>query len=334
MIADDVHADEDHREPAEEPVEVERPRGAHAAGAEPGREQQAPHDARGEQRPRDDPAGAGRVPPELAGHRTASSVAPSVSAAQVDVVSSRRGRRRARRRRAVDQVEAATGVEERGLGQHLGLPALRRDRRRGEHRRARARARRGIDEVMLLDAVVAHPAPPQPRARRDRTVHAGGAGRNGTSCVPRALDRDPPRLTVRRRRRGRGDRRRRSRTRPSAPSVISSSATRSAASPLPIPPGSKPTPTGMRTVPAARRPRCGRAPVTQRGGEPARPAAEPVEALDVAGAQHRAEQRRVEPAARDRVTFERALHEQPGLGRHARSAARRPGSAGSPHWSG
>ena len=61
---DEVQTGEDDGRAAEEAMEVEDPGGRRLAAEQLGREQDSPHDAQGEQRPRDQPAGSSDVPPD------------------------------------------------------------------------------------------------------------------------------------------------------------------------------------------------------------------------------------------------------------------------------
>ena len=138
--------------------------------------------------------------------------------------------------------------EERGLGEDLGPPALRRDDgHAGDAVRGRSPGTR-IDEVMARSPVGTDPCPLGSPARRDRAgleqeisdlALPGRVGRRSRrprrppSGVSPAARRSPPTLT----------------SAPRAPLERSSATTRSAANPFPIPPGSKVVFEPSRTVP-------------------------------------------------------------------------------------
>ena len=140
-------------------------------------------------------------------------------------------------------------VEERDLGQHLGAPTFRRHDGRGEHRRRRAGARERFDQVVVFGAVRARPAAPSSRARGHRAVGEDDGGKRRPASG--VFDLDAPRGAVGRLADARGRSPPTFTHTPSAPSSTSSAATRSAASPLPMPPGSNATSNGRRTVPSS-----------------------------------------------------------------------------------
>ena len=205
-----MHADEDHGQTAEEAVQVEHPVRPDAAGGRLGRDGQAPQDARGEQRPADDPAGAGRVPPDLLGHLVASCgrALPGEAGANPSVVSSRPSPCTASASaRRVEQVEAA--VPSRGACTPWPAPRRARPGRRSP-RRARRRCATGVPVRGSMTWVSGSPSICQRRssvvlvatAPQRRPTRATGSAAVGWSMSigPAVTSRDRHRRRGRRRR--------------------------------------------------------------------------------------------------------------------------------------
>ena len=234
-------------------MEVERPRRADPRRPELRREHEPPHDRGREQRPGDDAAGTGAVPPQLAGHDAISS---SVGGGGEPAASStwcarRRWSAPARRRRGA---RAA-----RGGSRRRGRPPSPAPRRATPRWPPLTAVSTVVHAVVPVSGSMrwwrASPSGPasgasasttwrrRPRpARRPRAAAARGARRAGrrsrSASHPRgaacpSTRTSPPMFTQA----------------PTAPRAISSPATMSAARPLPMPPGSKPTPKGNRTAP-------------------------------------------------------------------------------------
>ena len=168
--ADKVHADQCDAEPGDEAVHVEHPRRG-GPPHETGRELQAADHRQRDERPRDDPAGARRVPPGVRRHRSSlrsrlgsappwscarrsrCSGCPAVPAA--DAVPDSLGRRvhgrdrLGRRRRAVRQRDRAGHREERRDAQ----PREEDSRRRGGCRRRLLVGRAASDVLALAEGV-------------------------------------------------------------------------------------------------------------------------------------------------------------------------------------
>ena len=272
MIATHVDAGEDQGQAAEEAVQVEDPVRPGPAAERLGRQGQAPQHAEGQQRPGHDAAGAGRVPPQLIGHRaTAASMPVGERPIAQEGADAGGGGDAAE---AVDDDGLGAGVEhvegarraaqQHRLGQDLGRPRLAGqdggERQVGGRRLAGA----GIDEVVE-----------RPRRRRAsggaassrwRRAPALRPSRTSGAALPRVLDAHRPRPPS-----GATPLTRRSpptfTQAPSAPAATSSDTTMSAARPLPMPPGSKPVPAGRHTSSPSTT--MSVQPVTQGAGAPA-----------------------------------------------------------------
>ena len=198
MIAADVHADEHRRDAAEEPVQVGGPHGRRVERPQSGRQEQTEHHARRQQRPCDDPSGAGHVPPQLIRHDCAPAPTgrPSVSTDQPRVVSTPSGSatsaaaprlstssipRLASRNTAFERASACQPAAATTVVASTGVRTL--DSVTGSRRWWR-RVPSARD-----------PAPVQPGAGRDSTVAESNRG-DGPASTPRVVDRDAPRLTV------------------------------------------------------------------------------------------------------------------------------------------
>ena len=326
-IARDVHADEDDGEPTEEAVEIQHPcgRGTRRAGAGStgrGPRRRSPRATprrrcrrrarcttrAGSSRDRLRAGGAGERGP-------ASGWSASPSGTTTSAAAPRRSTRSS----------PCAGVEERGLGEDLGLPAQRRDRGRGEHRRVGAGARRGIDEVMLLGARLRRPSAgggASSSRRRRRAGAARRAARRASHGLSTAMRHAAPSggapTPGRRHRRSRTRPRRRARAAPRprgprrGPCRSHRGRSRHRAGCGRSRPGLvdlDPVRTGDQTAAARPATALGRSSggdLRPPGGGGSRPAPEPVERLDVARTQDRAEQGRVEASVRHLVAVQRA----------------------------